>query len=745
MPDALKPIAAHGAKLRQGEGGQNGNWIGDCPFCGKRDHFFASPKTGMWDCKVCGKNGNPITYLTAMAKKYEEAMTPMKRTKLFRLRGIPVQVFKKSKIGWIESEKAFAVPCFSETGTVRDIRRWTPKGGMKSTMGCKSQLWGADALKKARPGARVWLCEGEWDGMAMRWLLDAAGFLDDVVVAVPGANTLKKEWPQDFAGKSVVALYDNDEAGDEGASKAHAEIRNFAMSMKFVHWPDGRPNGFDLRDFAIEKMAGGGSAEAVIDELLSICFDEPRVVQANVRREEWHPPEGMEPLREMDVDEVIDTFRKQIYMTAEMETMLKLMLATALSNDIVSDPVWLYLVGPPGSGKTLLLSAFQGTERCVFRSSLTPASLVSGWKADNGNDPSLIPKLNGKTLVAKDFTEILDMPTLAQDEIFSTLRGAFDGHVQRSFGNGVSREYRGCFFSILAGVTHAIHGHKKAHLGERFLRFEMRPMPERHMDAVLKAAIDSIGDERGVELKLQHAVACFLQKRVDPRQAPKMTAETKRRLQHLVKLIALMRAQVSKDPRTGEVTYRPRAELGTRLAKQLAKLGSMYAFVEGKEEVDAEVYDVISRVAFDTVGGYSLEVLEAMMKMGGNATRADVAEKIKASVPTVYRRFEDLATVGIIAKNESLSTPSSGGGRPPAVYEVTREVAQLWNESRRGEESWQKSSRERSSSRSSRESSEARSAKGSTRSSASSASSRPPRPRSSETSRPPRPRSKKTP
>ena len=106
------------------------------------------------------------------------------------------------------------IPCRSEVGTVRDVRRYDGKRVM-STAGCKSQLWGADRLAASQEGALVLLCEGEWDGMAARWMLRDSG-RDDVVVAVPGATTFKPEWASLLRGKRVVTVYDHDDAGDRG-------------------------------------------------------------------------------------------------------------------------------------------------------------------------------------------------------------------------------------------------------------------------------------------------------------------------------------------------------------------------------------------------------------------------------------------------------------------------------------------------------------------------------------------------
>ena len=60
--------------------------------------------------------------------------------------------------------------------------------------------------------------------------------------------------------------------------------------------------------------------------------------------------------------------------------------------------LWLFLKGPPGSGKTELVSPLKGqTEWATLVSNLTPAALISGYgdpTRDEG-DQSLLPQLNG--------------------------------------------------------------------------------------------------------------------------------------------------------------------------------------------------------------------------------------------------------------------------------------------------------------------------------------------------------------
>ncbi|MCH6574633.1 MAG: DUF2877 domain-containing protein [Bacteroidetes bacterium] len=129
-----------------------------------------------------------------------------------------------------------------------------------------------------------------------------------------------------------------------------------------------------------------------------------------------------------------------------------------------------------------------------------------------GGDPSLIPKLNGKVLVIKDFTTILGMHQGSKEEIFSQLRDVYDGSFDKQYGNGIRMIYKSKF-GILAGVTPAIDGQASLHasMGERFLKFrtdkDLSPVSEE--ERILKA-MSNINQETGMRRELQHASEAFL-------------------------------------------------------------------------------------------------------------------------------------------------------------------------------------------------------------------------------------------
>lgn len=673
-PPIVRMLNAFGAAMQPPRAGVE--WEGGCPLCGKERHLFANPEKETWHCKVCGKGGNRVNFLEGVHKQALATTTAADLQRLSEHRSIPVEVLKAHAVAYHRATRRWLIPGRAAKGTMHDLRRYdAERKVMMSTAGCNSQLMGAVDLAKAREGSRVWVCEGEWDGMAMRWLLDSAKASTDVVVAVPGAGVLKNDWAPLFQGKHTVACYDHDEAGRQGAEKA-AKLLKGSRSLKFIHWPDAKPKGWDVRDHVKTLIAKGPKkALAGLVALLKDHAPGQQSAAAVDAQEEIGEP-ALWP-------EVLSTFESTMLMTPDLRRALIVSLATCVSNDIGGDPLWVYIVGPPGAGKTLLLTALNDTKRCIFRSTVTPHSLVSGWRGDGATDPSLIPKLKGLTLVAKDFTEVLSMPQMAQDEIFSTLRGAYDGVVQKSFGNGVMREYTDCRFAILAGVTNAIHGAKMASLGERFIKVQLSKMEGDAADAVVRAAMASVGKEREVEDTLKKVTTRFLYRKMDPLALPVFTQEFATRLTALVQLIAMLRAQVDRDKFSQDMLYRPAPEAGTRLAKQLTKLGMSIAHVLGKSEVNAEVYEVVEHVAFDTGHGWSLDVVDALMRLGGEGTRIEAADIAGVPVSTLARRFDDLQALGAVSPCDR----KVSGGRPATVYRVSPAVQDLWMRSK-GEQSW---------------------------------------------------------
>lgn len=695
IPAGARPFETHGARLRPTS--DTAEWVGDCPLCGKVGHFYAEPASERWNCKGCGQSGNVPVFFTRFVEIAFARTSKGQWNQLARERRIPLGILKRRRVAWTGRE--WIIPCCAKSGLVHDLRRFT-KGALKSTAGVKVQLFGTEVLASASPEMRVWLCEGEWDAMAADWLIRQAGLREsDLAVAVPGAGTFKIGWLSHFIDRDIIVCYDADEAGQNGANKVYDTLAEAAGSLRFVRWPDTSPKGWDLRDYAWDAMDVHNldGAEAVRQLLRWAHKGRPtpcsqidlphgeaiaRAAAVALEAGEGSPAVKAGVTEPLSLAELLAVFDREMLMSEDTVSVLKVVLATCLSVHIDGDPLWLHVVGPPGAGKTMILQSIQGSPLCIYRSTLTAHSLVSGWRG--GKDPSLIRKFSGKVVVLKDLTEVLTLPQTARDEIWGILRGAFDGQVDKTFGNGVDRHYGPGSdppfkrFVMIAGVTHVIHAHRTASLGERWLKVEFRRLDLAAAQAIQTAALKSIGCETVQETHLQEAVARYLLASPVVTGLPSLGEQYTNRLHCLVQLIAVLRTEVSRTMYTDEVRCRPIPEVGTRLIKQLAKLARILAWMERLPAVNNDVYDLVERVGMDTARGFHADIIDAMMMAGGVLTRKRVTEVIEIPSATVMRRMDDLITIGAIYDAGECDN-GAARGRVARTYAVAEDVAELWH------------------------------------------------------------------
>lgn len=676
----VAPFEAHGVDLshRAGE-----HVYGNCPFC-DANKFYVNVNTGQWDCKRCLKTGNVYTFLEDWGKHCAKATTAQQWKWLEKSRGLPAAAFKPWGVGCDNGR--WLIPVQSANSHVLDLRIYEPeRSRVITTAGMKTGLNGLNWLAKADPGTEVWLCEGEWDGIALRWLLRLSGDVESVVVSVPGAGTFKNQWVQHFRDMRVRLCYDNDGPGERGSQKAANELNGVARELWTVRWPRERPSGYDIRDFVLAHRKKGLKASKIV-RLLRKLLVEVDVAQL----ESGHAAPGTiqnvihvgSIAKPPNFAQTLEEYKRWIKMTPLMEDGLRLAYAAAFAIDIPGDPLWLYMVGPPGSGKTLLLMSLAGSSRTIFRSTIGPHALISGFKAEK--DPSEMPLWDGKCVVLKDFTEILSTHPLAKEEMFGYLRGAYDGHVVRGFGNGVKREYH-LRFGLLAGVTPAIHGDLKASLGERFLKFDLLRDVGWSADDVIRAAIGNISRENDMELALAEAAGQFLSRSVDLDGLPQVPEWFSERIVALAQLISGLRAVVERESYGDQrLKYRPSHEIGTRLAKQLVKLAMGLGHVDQVKVLGPEQYRLIERVAFDTAIGFHLEIVASLMDLGGEATKQDLATKTGLPFTNLGRALDDLQALGIVSPRKSTKT-LLGPGRDPVAWTVVDKLKKLWVRSEIGE------------------------------------------------------------
>jgi len=669
----LRIYAAHGVEFT-GQTGGGEEMYGTCPFTGKENKFYVNLKSGLWSSKTAGLGGNIAKFLELRSADYRSQMIKRDWRRLAENRQLPIEAFREWEFG-IDDQgpgrgryPSYTLPIRNIDKSMINIRLFSLGNRMlRNTAGAEVGLFGAPAIRE-RPNEPIYLCEGEWDAIALRWLLRTMNE-PGVVVAVPGAGIFKRQWIPWFQGRIVHTLYDADGAGREGELLIAKRLTGVARKITYVHWPNEVPTGFDTRDWVIYGMVVRDTPEICLEKLLRRFYDKPKddlsaaqtqqvitkrgkftiVRKIRIKRpSRWKTPPTIE-----DVHQV---FNKWLYLPNN--DAIDVMLATCLTSRMEGPPIWLFFVGPPGSTKTVYLTSLMGMHLCEFVSSLTTHSLISGMGIGTDNDPSLIPKLDQRVLVVKDFTTILSQSDHDQREIFGTLRDAFDGQCSKTFGSGV-RSYKSRF-SVIAACTPAIYslGEQQQALGERFLKFAVADnLHHKAEGETIMRAIDNSDKEIRVQEELHDVVKSFIERTCADYQPSRLTEKMKSKVKALAMFGARLRGVVPRDKfqRDVEIT-RPSAEVGTRLGQQLAKIARGLATIRGRKHPGPSEYALVKKIALDTISQKSEDVLRAMIRvMGGTEhltpmSMRELATKTGYSFATIQRVMSDLHALEIIKR-----------------------------------------------------------------------------------------------
>lgn len=648
--------------------GENGDQlIGYCPFSDRDNKFYVNQRTWLWDSKTAGLSGNIASFLKLTMARYRKGMTPARLTALARNRQLPEEAFKTLHLGFTGTQ--YAIPIADNTGALVDIRLYRLNGKVISTAGVNVGLFGAHQLAFA-PDIPVYICEGEWDTIALAWILSASkqhGF----AVGLPGAGTFKPEWAMWLSGRVVHTLYDNDGSGEAGEHTALARLKTSVQKLTFIHWPSDLPSGFDVRDWVVRHTKDQVRPERILSKLHLLFHPVPRVKElgkpayptleeANRNRHAPTDPKSTTPQTKWTtkptLQDVMKVFQKWLHL--DNTDGIRIMLACVASQIMDGPPVWVFLVGPPGSAKTAILASLNEYEKIYSTSSLTVHALISGANWKETVDPSLIPKLNGKIMVVKDFTSILSMRDAEKDEIFGILRDAFDGRCGKVFGNGVERHYISRF-TILAAVTPRIYDLSSNHtsLGERFLKFSVgHNLVHASEEEIIAKAIGNINSEAQMNTEFQDVVTQYLIRSVSHDRIPKVSQAIEKKIIALAMWGARMRGSVTRDAYKNEIiTSRPSAEIGSRLGIQLAKLGKALAMIGQRNEVSEDDYRLLKKVTLDTIPQRNEDVFRHMLDLcptdAESISAAHIASITRYPVATIQRLLQDMDVLDIVTKS----------------------------------------------------------------------------------------------
>jgi hypothetical protein len=615
---------------------------GTCPFCKKPGHFYVNitKDNRPFDCKKCGASGGFQKFLQTVVK--ESAGYKPQIAELAAKRGLSADTLSTMRVGWLND--VWVVPVFSADGeTILNIKIYDGTS-FKNTAGCNAAMYGLWTIPDEYE--TVYIAEGEWDALTMIEIMDDERAL---ILGVPGAGTVfKPEIIDLMIGKSVYLLYDNDLAGKNGTAKTLSALSSVASEIRFLKWPETTGEGWDVRDVYVKDCQRDSvkTLQWIHDHCELTTAPEKGVQTPNIIGE--HIPHTL----------VYNTFKKWFHLNDNLKYDQKatdiydVIFGTVFANRIPGDPVWLYLIAPPGGFKTEPLLAMAGGKLIEIHESVTAPALISGQN-NNGVDPSLIPQLNGRLLIIKDWTIILGLPEQERQEILSILRGAFDGVCGRTFGNGIRRNIKSTF-GIIAATTPIIEQftEETAAVGERFLSWRnwiSEDYATRYLH--IKQALANTAKEIEMRKEINTVTKRVLLSGY--KTLPTCDESVKDRIIKMSQWIAVMRGTVSRDRYRRNVLHKPFTEVATRLSKELYKLLLGISIFKGQGSIRPDTMRIAKSVAWSSISTRYAETLKAFVGQD-YLTAADVEKKVGLPEETIKVVLENMMMLGVLTKNKEM-------------------------------------------------------------------------------------------
>lgn len=640
---SLKAFKQHGFKPNKISG--RTQVIGQCPFCMKMDKFYVNIQAKKWDCKVCGKNGGFQTWLREIWEFSKKHFKGRIARELVKDRGLGILTLKRAGVGYNPHTMSYILPVWDVQGERIHNLRIYHNHKLLGTHSCSTGLYGWEQITPVK--SNIWLCEGHWDALTIRESLHKTSKDTELALAVPGSNIFKSEWTGFLKDCNVNVVYDNDKAGREGCVKIYNNLKGICKKLNFLYWKSSDKEGKDIRDLWINLKKDKGKFYRKINTSLK---EEPQITEdvetkiTTPKKAEFKwKGKGLTP------DEARARFTKWLLLPDPY--VIDMLAATYIGNRLDGEPLWLFLVGQSGSGKSELIMAFDEVQNTTAISTLTTKTLISGANFAGGGDPSLIPRLDGRILCIKDLTTLLDMNPQEQKIIWGQLRDAYDGKAAKPFGNGTFRIYESRF-GMLVGVTPTIEIHLEGQsaLGERFLKWDLPPLRGLMAEeATIRKAMMNTTKEKQMKRELSEAAQAMLN--YDFSEVPVIPTEISDKILYISQVAGRLRGTVNRDKYSREVTHTPFQEVATRISKQLLKYITSVAMFRRLDKVTMNEFNVIKHIVLSTANSKMLHTVKSIYNKKDKIWTRDALNKhISISGTTVERVAEDLRMLKILQR-----------------------------------------------------------------------------------------------
>lgn len=332
-------------------------------------------------------------------------------------------------------------------------------------------------------------------------------------------------------------------------------------------------------------------------------------------------------------------YRKWLFLDHDKE-IIKALFGTLIGNKYDGVPLWLMIVGAPGSGKTAVVEGVLKQQDMILVSNLTPASLASG-----ATGTGFLDELNNHIMVVPDFSTIGEMPKETCNMLYSFFRDAYDGHFTRITGKSSRPISWSGKFGFLGCTTHEANEKvvkDNGQLGERFLLIRV-DIPDSSLEHLCDAAFDGAMSRSTMYIEIQDTVNDFL----DNFKLPPVTLDPLLRpvIMNSAKALAWSRSPVTRNSTNREVEFSCKfaKEVPTRLIKQLKGMAVGLTAIGCTTQ---EIINIIHRIARDSIPLHRGLIIKAIAS--GITSKKGLSEYLNVAQTNAARYNEDLEYLGVV-------------------------------------------------------------------------------------------------
>ncbi len=387
--------------------------------------------------------------------------------------------------------------------------------------------------------------------------------------------------------------------------------------------------------------------------------------------------------RETEIPQGIQTFdeiasKVEAYLPNTKNT-LRIMLAVATSglrkNRVM---LWLLLVGSPSSGKTDLVKLIKNNKDVISLDSLTQNSFITGERSTKKEKTyDLLPLLNNKCLVIKDWTSLFSLDEKATKKIIGDWVNSYDKSLSKFSSRRGNITYESEFSHVgcITPATLNKHTQYLNMIGPRFLHFIIPNLTtdqeNQSFDAIFSNEDRSIKEKEAgslVSAYLDYLNQSDINGIKDLSKGAERFLKVASRFMAKARGIVVIQSSSFKDDQGKDITYYEaldtQIEQPWRAVQQLIALSKYLALVANKNEVGAEELSLTKEIVLSSMPADRANALKVLRNTENQEiTSKELSDGSGKSFKTSGRLLEELSSLGILKKLK-------GGGQIANSYQI---------------------------------------------------------------------------